>query len=295
MEYIPAKIIVSRTKKSNDWFGVDYNMNIYRGCSHGCIYCDSRSLCYKIENFETIRAKQDALRIIRSDLLKKRQRGVVATGAMSDPYNPREKELKLTGNALELLNACRFGAAIATKSALVTRDIGVLRNIQSHSPVIVKMTITTASDTLSKTLEPYAPPSGERFTALEKLSAGGIYAGILMMPILPFIEDTEENILAIVRRAKESGARFVYPAAGMTLRAGNREYFYARLDLHFPGIKEKYQRRYGERYWCASPRAEKLRNVFAETCAELGLRYNMKDIITDYKRGYAAKQLNLFE
>ena len=119
MEYIPAKIIVSRTKKSNDWFGVDYNMNIYRGCSHGCIYCDSRSLCYKIENFETIRAKQDALRIIRSDLLKKRQRGVVATGAMSDPYNPREKELKLTGNALELLNACRFGAAIATKSALV--------------------------------------------------------------------------------------------------------------------------------------------------------------------------------
>ena len=295
MEYIPAKTIVTRTKNGQEWFGVDYNMNIYRGCSHGCIYCDSRSSCYQIENFDQIRAKQDALRIIRDDLLRKRKRGVVATGAMSDPYNPREKELKLTGNALELLNAYRFGAAIATKGTLITRDTGVLRDIQSHSPVIVKMTITTASDDLAQKVEPHAPPSGERFAALEKLSAAGVYAGILMMPLLPFIEDTEENMREIIRRAKESGARFIYPAMGMTLRTGNREYFYAALDRYFPGAKETYIRRYGERYSCASPRAKKLWAVFTEACAARGLRYEMKDIIADYQRGYAAQQLHLFE
>ena len=166
MDYIPAKTIVTQVKKHN-WFGIDYNMNIYRGCSHGCIYCDSRSLCYKIENFYTIRAKQDALRIIRDDLLKKRKRGVVATGAMSDPYNPLEKEYKLTRNALELLNAYRFGVAIATKSDLICRDINILKDIQVHSPVLVKMTITTDNDNLCEIIEPKAPLSSERFSAVK--------------------------------------------------------------------------------------------------------------------------------
>jgi DNA repair photolyase len=294
MEYIPAKTIVTRTK-DHKWFGVDYNMNIYRGCSHGCIYCDSRSLCYGIENFEQIRAKQDALRIIRDDLLKKRKRGVVATGAMSDPYNPCEKELKLTRNALELLNAYRFGAALATKSALVIRDTNILRDIQNHSPVLVKMTITTADDNLCEIVEPGAPLSSERFEAVKTLSGSGIYTGILMMPILPFIEDTEENIKSIVRRAGECGARFVYPALGMTLRAGNREYYYEKLDQYFPGIKEKYAAKYDERYNCASPHAKRLRTVFTKECARFELRHEMKDIIIDYKRGYTAKQLDLFE
>ena len=269
-------------------------MNIYRGCSHGCIYCDSRSLCYQIENFDEIRAKQDALRIIRHDLLKKRRRGIVATGSMSDPYNPCEKELKLTRNALELLNAYRFGAAVATKSDLVTRDTAIFKDIQAHSPVIIKITITTADDSLSAVVEPNAPLSGKRFEAVKALTDNGVYAGVLMMPVLPFIEDSEENILNIVHRAKESGARFVYPAMGMTLRAGNREYFYEKLDEHFPGIKEKYIKRFGERYSCSSPKAKKLFAAFTEECNVLGLRWNMKDIIIDYKRGYAAKQLELF-
>ena len=293
MEYIPAKTIVTQVKYHN-WFGVDYNMNIYRGCSHGCIYCDSRSLCYRIENFDQIRAKQDALRIIRADLLKKRNRGVVATGAMSDPYNPLEEEHKLTRNALELLNAYRFGAAIATKGRLVIRDINILKDIQAHSPVLVKMTITTADDNLCGIIEPNAPLSSERFAAVKTLSDNGVYAGILMMPILPFIEDMEENIITIVRKAKENGARFVYPAIGMTLRRGNREYYYEKLDEHFPGIKEKYIKKYGERYSCTAPGIKRLWNVFAEECRRLDLRYEMKDIIIDYKRGYRAKQLDLF-
>jgi DNA repair photolyase len=281
--------------KDHSWFGIDYNMNIYRGCSHGCIYCDSRSLCYGIENFDQIRAKKDALRIIRDDLLKKKKRGVVATGAMSDPYNPCEKELKLTRNALELLNAYRFGVAIATKSTVILRDTDIVADIQAHSPVLVKMTITTADDNLCGILEPKAPLSSERFEAVKKISDSGIYVGILMMPVLPFIEDTEKNIREIVRRAKENGARFIYPALGMTLRAGNREYYYEKLDRYFPGVKEKYIRIYDERYNCLSPKARKLWSVFAEECNRHELRHQMKDIITDYRRGYTARQLNLFE
>jgi len=293
MDYIPAKTIVTQVKKHN-WFGIDYNMNIYRGCSHGCIYCDSRSLCYHIENFDTVRAKQDALRIIRDDLLRKRKKGVVATGAMSDPYNPLEKEHKLTRNALELLNAYRFGVAIATKGDLVCRDIPILQDIQVHSPVLVKMTITTASDDLCRIVELAAPLSSARFSALKTLSENGVYAGVLMMPVLPFIEDSEENIVSIVRKAKESGARFVYAALGMTLRAGNREHYYENLDRHFPGIKEKYMQKYGERYTCTAPKVKKLWDIFTAECRKQELRYEMRDIIIDYKRGYTARQLELF-
>ena len=294
MDYIPAKTIVTQVKNHN-WFGIDYNMNIYRGCSHGCIYCDSRSLCYKVENFDVIRAKQDALRIIRDDLLKKRKRGVIGTGAMSDPYNPFEEEYKLTRNALELINAYRFGVAIATKSHLVSRDASTLKDIQAHSPVIVKMTITTGDDNLCNVVEPKAPLSSERFSAVKELSSNGVYAGILMMPLLPFINDTEENIISIVHKAKESGARFIYGDMGMTLRAGNREYYYENLDKRFPGIKEKYIKKYNERYHCSSPNAKRLWNIFASECKRLELRYEMRDIVIDYKRGYTVKQLELFD
>jgi len=293
MDYIPAKTIVTQVRKHN-WFGIDYNMNIYRGCSHGCIYCDSRSLCYKIENFDTICAKQDALRIIRDDLLKKRKRGVVCTGAMSDPYNPLEEKHKLTRNALELLNAYRFGVVISTKSQLVCRDKNILLDIQAHSPVLVKITITTGDDNLCKIVEPNAPLSSSRFSAIKTLTDDGVYTGVLMMPLLPFIEDTEENIVNIIHNAKENGARFIYPAIGMTLRAGNREYFYEKLDKHFPGIKEKYIKKYGERYNCTAPIVRRLWNIFTSECKRLDLRYEMKDIIIDYKRGYTAKQLKLF-
>ena len=270
-------------------------MNIYRGCSHGCIYCDSRSVCYKIDDFDTVKAKKDALRIIRDDLLKKRKPGVVGTGAMSDPYNPHEKELKLTRNALELLNAYRFGVAISTKSTLISRDINILKDIQAKAPVLVKITITTADDDLSKIIEPGAPVSKERFAVIKTLTDNGLYAGILMMPILPFIEDTEENIIGIVNKAKENGARFIFPAIGMTLRQGNREYYYEKLDQFFPGVKEKYVKRYGERYSCSSPAAKRLWNMFTQECNNARMLYQMKDIVAGYKRGYTLRQLNLFK
>jgi DNA repair photolyase len=296
MEYIPAKTIVTKTK-SAEWFGTDYNMNIYRGCSHGCIYCDSRSDCYHIEDFDRIRVKQDALRIIEDDLSKKRKKGVVATGAMSDPYNPYEKDMNLTRGALGLINKYRFGVAIDTKGVLVKRDIDILKEIQTHSPVIIKITITTADDDISKIVEPNAPSSSQRFETVRTLSASGLYVGILMMPILPFIEDTDENIIGIVHRAKDAGASFVYPAMGTTMRSGNREYFYNKLDRHFPGLRAKYERYYGDRYNCPSPRAKKLWSVFTEECEKTGLRYRMGDIVAGYRGGYstdATEQLDLF-
>ena len=211
MDYIVAKSIISGYRESNNWFGINYNMNIYKGCNHGCIYCDSRSKCYGINNFESVRAKENSLEIIRRELKSKRKKGVVGTGAMSDPYNPFEKRLSLTRSALEIIDNTGFGVAIATKSDLIIRDIDILTRIKKHSPVLCKITITTAEDDLCRKIEPSVIVTSKRFDAVKKLSENGIYTGILLMPILPFINDTEENIINIIRLAKESGAKFIYP------------------------------------------------------------------------------------
>ena len=290
---VPAKTLVTRTK-STEWFGSEYNMNIYRGCPHGCIYCDSRSDCYRNPDFDTVKVKEDALRIIRDDLRRKVKIGVIATGAMSDPYNPLEAELELTRHALELAAAYGFGIAIATKSPLVTRDIDILGEIALKAPVIVKMTVTTADDDLCRKIEPGVAPSSRRLDAVKQLRGAGIYAGLLMMPILPYINDTEANTEGILTGAKDSGARFIYPAFGLTMRDGQREYLYNQLDRRFPGLRETYQRRYGTRYYCPSPRAKQLYHHFAARCDELGLLYNMRGIISDYKMGYEAPQMRLF-
>lgn len=291
---IPAKTIIQNVKSASGWFGLDYNMNIYRGCSHGCIYCDSRSDCYGNTDFDTVKAKENALQIIRDDLRRKVRTGVIGTGAMSDPYNPLEEKLKLTGSALELINAFGFGIAVSTKSALAVRDLNVLEDIKTHSPTIVNFTITTADDELCKKLEPNVSLTSERFGALKALADCGIFCGVLIMPVLPFINDTEENILGILCRAKEAGAKFAYAYMGMTLRQGNREYYYDKLDQFFPEVKEKYIKRYGLRYSCSSPNGKKLWKVFAQECEKLGLLYDMRAIISRYKAGYGDRQLKLF-
>ena len=295
MEYIPAKTIVNRTKDPS-WFGTEYNMNIYRGCCHGCIYCDSRSECYHNDNFDQVKAKADALRIIRDDLAHKAKVGVVATGSMSDPYNPFEEELQLTRRALTLLEAYGFGVAIATKSGLIVRDIDVLASIHRTMPVICKITLTTCDDVLASQVEPYAPSPSLRLAAAERLSTAGLFTGILMMPILPFLEDNPENIREIVDRAADAGARFVYPALGMTCRARQREYFYHKLEEQFPGqgLAERYRKRYGPRYQCPSPKARALWEVFQEACNRRGLLYTMGRIVTASRRGHETDQLSLF-
>ena len=293
MEYIPAKTIVYHDK-AGAWFAGDYKMNIYKGCDHGCIYCDSRSDCYQVENFDTIRAKKDALTIIRDDLRRKVKPGVVVTGAASDPYNRFEEELQLSRHALELINAYGFGAGIATKSPLVARDAYILADIAAHSPVLVKMTVTCADDDLCRKIEPHVAPSSQRFAALRALADKGIYTGILMMPLLPGITDTAENVQAIVRQGAQAGVRFIYPAFGLTMRSGQREYLYRQLDVHFPGMSDTYRRRYGSRYYCASPHAKKLHALFEKECEERGILYRMSDIVKSYRMGYGDNQLKFF-
>ncbi|NLW78245.1 MAG: radical SAM protein [Ruminococcaceae bacterium] len=296
MQTIPAKTILTRNK-STAWFGCEYNMNLYRGCCHGCLYCDSRSACYQNPHFDTVRAKADALRLLRNDLARKARTGVVATGAMSDPYNPFEQQEQLTRKALMLLDAYGFGVGIATKSDLITRDLDVLADIHAHSPVLCKFTVTTADDALAAKLEPHAPPPTARLAALEKAAAVGLFCGVLLMPVLPGVEDSDANILAVVRAAANAGARFVYASFGVTMRDGQREYLLNGLDAAFPerGLAQKYRSRYGLRYYCGSPRARHLWQVFTAACAEYGLLTDMPDIIRAYRAGRESNQLSLFD
>ncbi len=295
MDFIPAKTIISGYAENSSWFGTNYNMNIYKGCSHGCIYCDSRSECYRVDDFDKVRAKENALAVIERDLKSKRKKGVVGMGAMSDPYNHFEKELKLTRGALEIINRLGFGVSIATKSNMITRDTDIIKEIAKHSPVLIKTTITTADDELCQKIEPHAPVSSNRFKAIREMSQQGIFASVLLMPVLPFIEDNVENIEEIIRLAHENGARFIYPAFGVTLRQNQRDWYYQKLDELFPAVKEKYIKTYGSAYECRSPKAAALWELFQGKCGELGILYKMDEIIAAYKSGYRNAQLSLFE
>ena len=294
MEFVSAKTIISGYAEHNAWFGNNYTMNIYKGCCHGCIYCDSRSECYRIDNFDVVRAKKDAIALINKELKSKKRTGVIGTGAMSDPYNPFEKEYSLTRGALELINIHGFGVSIATKSSLITRDIDILKKIKSHSPVLVKITITTCDDELCKKIEPNVGVASKRFSAIKELSDNGIFSGILLMPVLPFLEDNEDNISGIVKLAHENGAKFIYPAFGVTLRQNQRDWYYKKLDDNFPGIKQKYIQQFRNDYECRSPKAKELWRVFQRECDKFGILYKMKDIIDAYKQGYETNQLSLF-
>lgn len=295
MKSVPAKTIISGYSFNNSWFGNNYNMNIYKGCCHGCIYCDSRSECYNIENFDEVRVKENALTLIERELKSKRKTGVIGTGAMSDPYNPFERKLKLTRGALKLVNRYGFGISIATKSNLVLRDMDILKKISLHSPVLIKLTITTSDDALCRKIEPNVTVSSDRFKAIKKLSDNGIFTGILMMPVLPFIEDTEENIERIVKLAHENGAKFIYPALGMTLRGNQRDWYYKKLDELFPSVKQKYIKYYRNSYECHSLKSKELWNLFKNECNRFGILYKMNDIIKAYKGGYEHRQLSLFD
>jgi DNA repair photolyase len=294
MDFIPAKTILSGYSSNNSWFGANYNMNIYKGCSHGCIYCDSRSECYRVDTFDTVRAKQNALLLIDRELTSKRKTGVVGMGAMSDPYNPQEEGFRFTRGALELLNRHHFGVVIATKSDLIVRDIDILREIASHSPVLVKVTITTADDDLRKKIEPNGASTGDRFTAIKRMSEKGVFSGVLLMPVLPFINDTIENITTLVKLAHENGAKFIFPAFGVTLRQNQREWFYQKLDASFPNVKQKYITHFGSAYECRSTKSKELWSAFQSDCTARGILYKMKDIIKKYKHGYGSAQLSLF-
>jgi len=295
MEFIKAKTILSKVKYGNDWYGIDYNMNLYRGCSHRCIYCDSRSNCYHIDNFDIVRGKEKALYILEQELSKKKEKGVVGIGSMSDTYNPKELEFEQTRGALKLISKYGFGVSIDTKSDLILRDLDLLKEINSKNNVIIKFTITTPNDELSKIIEPNVCVSSKRFQAIKELSNNGIFAGIMMNPVLPFITDKEEDIKELVRLASESGAKFIHTYMGMNLRENQREYYFNKLEQHFIVLKEKYIKYYGDRYNCVVPEFKRLYKVFVSECNKYGILYNMSDIIKAYKKEIKSnEQIALF-
>lgn len=296
MDFINSKTILTKVKNGADWYGIDFNMNLYRGCSHGCIYCDSRSNCYHIENFDTVKGKENALYILEKELSKQKSRGVVGIGAMSDTYNPMEKKYEQTRGALKLLSKYNFGVSIDTKSDLILRDIDLLKEISLHNPCIIKFTITTPYDELSSIIEPHVCLSSRRFKAIQILNENGIYAGIMLNPILPFITDNAQDIKELVRLAAAAKTKFIHTYMGVTLRENQRDYYYQKLEKHFPGLKEKYKNTYGEKYMCNPLNAQELYKVFTSECERFGILYKMSDIIKDYKKNYRnVEQISLFD
>ena len=273
-------------------------MNIYRGCLHGCIYCDSRSLCYQMKHkFEDIEVKANAVELLENALRRKRNKCMIGTGAMSDPYMPIEEKLGNMRKCLEVIERYGFGVTMITKSTKVLRDLDLLKKINEKSKCVVQMTLTTYDEDLCRIVEPNVETTYERFRALEILHDNGIPTVVWLCPILPFINDTEENIRGILDycvRAKVKG--IINFDMGVTLRDGNREYFYKKLDEHFPGLKEKYIRMYGNSYQLSSPNSRQLNMIYKSECIKNGIMCDVNECfeyLNEYEDKYGGEQISL--
>ena len=262
-------------------------MNIYRGCLHGCIYCDSRSRCYQINHkFEDIEVKKNAVELLEMSLKKKRKRCMIGTGAMTDPYIPLEIKLQNTRRCLEVIERYGFGIAIQTKSNLILRDLDLLKSINKKAKCVVQMTLTTYDEKLCKILEPNVSTTKERFEALKIFRDNGIPTVVWLDPILPYINDTEENIMGILNYCVEAKVKgIICFNMGLTLREGNREYFYQNLDRYFPGLKEKYIKNYGNLYEINSPRNNELMELFRNICIKNNIMYKPAEVF-NYMKSY---------
>ena len=281
MHYVKVKGILSSQN----------GMNLYRGCTHGCIYCDSRSSCYRMDHpFEDIAVKENALELLEDALRRKRKRCMIGTGSMSDPYIPLELKTEYTRKALLIIEQYGCGIALQTKSDLVLRDLDILKRIHEKTKAVVQMTLTTADENLCKIIEPNVCPTKERFEALKILRDNGIPTVVWLCPILPYINDTRENIETILQMCIEAQVRGVICfGMGLTLRDGSREYFYRQLDRHFPGLKERYIREYGDRYEVPSPRSDELMRLFHHTCGQNGIMHDNDEIFA-YLRRFEEKE-----
>ena len=291
MHFIDAKGILTAGSGMN-------GMNIYRGCTHGCIYCDSRSRCYQFTHpFEDIEVKQNAPELLAKALRSKRHKCMIGTGSMSDPYMHCEEQLQLTRRCLEVILQNGFGCAVQTKSDRILRDIDLLDAINRSAKCVVQITLTTYDEDLCRILEPNVCTTKRRIEVLEKMQERGIPTVVWLTPILPYINDTEENITSILNECVRTGVKGVIDfGMGLTLREGSREYYYAALDKYFPGVKEQYIRHYGNAYNLPSPRAEKLQKIFRQICAAHGIISDPEDCFR-YLNELPEKftQMNLFE
>lgn len=274
-------------------------MNIYRGCTHGCIYCDARSTCYQMNHaFEDIEVKKNAPELLEKALRSKRKKCMIGTGAMSDPYLHYEEKLGLTRRCLELIDRYGFGLAIQTKSDRILRDLDLLKSINRKAKCVVQITLTTYDDELCKILEPNVCPTSRRIEVLQIMRDEGIPTIVWMTPILPFINDTEENIRGLLNACKESKVYGILTfGTGVTLRDGDRQYFYQKLDEHFPGMKERYISTYGNAYELPVPESAHLGKLIQEECRAAGIVYGSDKLFAymhEYEDKEAGEQLSLF-
>lgn len=255
-------------------------MNLYRGCQHGCIYCDARSQCYQMHHvFEDIEVKENAIELLEAALKTKRKSCMIGTGSMTDPYMPLEMELGMTRKALEVIEKYGFGVTVLTKSDKVLRDLDVLQRINERAKAVVQMTLTTYDEQLCRKIEPNVATTAQRVAALRRLRDAGIPTVVWLCPILPFINDTPENIQGILEYCAEAGVRGIIQfGMGVTLREGDREYFYAQLDRKFPGLKEVYMRTYGNAYEISSPRNRELMQLFHDSCEKYGIWHDNQSV-----------------
>lgn len=274
------------------------NMNIYRGCTHGCIYCDSRSEVYrKTYTFEDIEVKINAVELLEKELSKKRNKCMIVTGAMTDPYIPLEIKLEQTRKCLEVIEKHGFGVALLTKSDLILRDLDLLQRINKKAKCVVQMTLTTFDEALCKILEPNVCTTKRRFEVLMEMQKANIPTVVWLTPILPFINDTEDNILGILSYCKDAGVKGIITfGIGMTLRSGNREYYYKKLEEYFPSLKKEYMKKYGSAYGLKSPNNAKLSKLIKSFCKENNIIYGEKDVF-QYVWDFSPKekQLSLFD
>ena len=288
MRFVKAKGILSQNN----------GMNIYRSCLHGCIYCDSRSTCYGFTHaFEDIEVKENAPELLEQALRSKRHRCMIGTGAMCDPYLPLEEDLKLTRKCLELINQYEYGVAIQTKSAGILRDIDLLDEINRKTKAVVQMTLTTYDEALCRKIEPNVSTTRERFEVLVRCRELGIPTVVWLTPILPFINDTRENIEGLLSYCVEAGVKgVIFFGIGVTLRDGDREYFYHALDREFPGLKERYIATYGNAYNLPSPQEAELKELIISRCKQHGMMYRPEECFA-YLRHFPEKyvQKTLFD
>lgn len=266
-------------------------MNIYRGCTHGCIYCDARSTCYQMDHvFEDVAVKINAPELLEQALRKKRKKCMIGTGAMSDPYLHVEKELRLTRRCLELIDQYGYGLAIQTKSDMILRDIDLLADINRKTKCVVQMTLTTYDENLCRILEPNVCTTARRIEVLNILREEGIPTIVWMTPILPFVNDTEENITGLLQECRKAGVYGILTfGIGLTLRDGDRQYFYKKLDQNFPGMKERYIERYGDAYELPVPDHAKLMELVRRECEKYEVEWRT-DRLFEYMRRFEDKQ-----
>ncbi len=289
MHFVDAKTILSAKN----------GINIYRGCTHGCIYCDSRSKCYNFTHeFEDIEIKQNAHELLDIALRKKREKCMIGTGSMTDPYIHIEEQLGQTRKCLEVINKRGFGVCILTKSTRLLKDLELLKEINKKAKCVVQVSLSTYNDDLCKIVEPYVSKTSERIEMLKILRDNGIPTVVWLMPFLPYINDDKENVQSLLNACAESNVKGILCFGfGMTLRDGSREYFYNKLDEHFCGLREKYEKNYGNNYMVNSENSKELYLLYKDFCVKNSIMYETKEIFNylhEFPKEVGFEQMSLF-